>query len=282
MASREEKEKEEEKEEEEVEVTEEEVRARIAGVTRFLSVALRVANAHTVQFFTHDVWRRLVAVPPEEVLAAVGDVGDGRQGEPRRHPESETRGETAFGFCEETGRLVDVHALLAAARGHSLPGLGASVSRERLLRSLRAGSHAAAAALPHRTQSQEFLLEQSRPEEAAAMAERAAELDGGEFDVVFSAAHMLRQASLNEAAERQYERAANLRPDYPAALMNLGAILHLNGKLPEAEAKYLRALRLKPDDVITRSNLRKLWNIMERQGLRTKAVDHHGETGTQD
>ncbi|XP_010781021.1 transmembrane and TPR repeat-containing protein 2-like, partial [Notothenia coriiceps] len=78
------------------------------------------------------------------------------------------------------------------------------------------------------------------------------------------------QASLNEAAERQYERAAGLRPDYPAALMNLGAILHLNGKLPEAEANYLRALQLKPDDVITQSNLRKLWNIMERQGLRVR------------
>lgn len=52
--------------------------------------------------------------------------------------------------------------------------------------------------------------------------------------------------------------------------MNLGAILHLNGKLPDAEANYLRALQLKPDDVITQSNLRKLWNIMERQGLRTK------------
>lgn len=57
---------------------------------------------------------------------------------------------------------------------------------------------------------------------------------------------------------------------YAAALMNLGAILHLNGKLPEAEANYLRALQLKPDDVITQSNLRKLWNIMERQGLRIK------------
>ena len=60
---------------------------------------------------------------------------------------------------------------------------------------------------------------------------------------------------------------------YPAALMNLGAILHLNGKLAEAEAQYLRALQLKPDDAITRSNLRKLWNIMERQGLRTKAAN---------
>uniref|UniRef100_A0A8C4IBL6 dolichyl-phosphate-mannose--protein mannosyltransferase n=1 Tax=Dicentrarchus labrax TaxID=13489 RepID=A0A8C4IBL6_DICLA len=116
----------------------------------------------------------------------------------------------------------------------------------------------------------QFLLEQSRLGEAAEMAERAAELDSSEFDVVFSAAHMLRQASLNEAAERQYERAASLRPDYPAALMNLGAILHLNGKLPEAEANYLRALQLKPDDVITQSNLRKLWNIMERQGLRIR------------
>ncbi|XP_061570207.1 protein O-mannosyl-transferase TMTC2 [Cololabis saira] len=116
----------------------------------------------------------------------------------------------------------------------------------------------------------QFLLEQSRLAEAAEMAERAAELDRSEFDVVFSAAHMLRQANLNEAAERQYERAAGLRPDNPAALMNLGAILHLNGKLPEAEAKYLRALRLKPDDAITQSNLRKLWNIMERQGLRTE------------
>ncbi|XP_037098505.1 protein O-mannosyl-transferase TMTC2 [Syngnathus acus] len=116
----------------------------------------------------------------------------------------------------------------------------------------------------------QFLLEQSRLVEAAKMAERAAELEGTEFDVVFSAAHMLRQAGLNEAAEKQYQRAAGLRPDYPAALMNLGAILHLNGKLTEAEANYLRALRLKPDDAITRSNLRKLWNIMERQGLATR------------
>ncbi|XP_029452947.1 protein O-mannosyl-transferase TMTC2 [Rhinatrema bivittatum] len=115
----------------------------------------------------------------------------------------------------------------------------------------------------------QFLLEEARLIEAAEMAQRAAELDNSEFDVVFNAAHMLRQASLNEAAETYYEMAAGLRPNYPAALMNLGAILHLNGKLLEAEANYLRALQLKPDDVITQSNLRKLWNIMEKQGLKT-------------
>ena len=61
---------------------------------------------------------------------------------------------------------------------------------------------------------------------------------------------------------------------YPAALMNLGAILHLNGRLQKAEANYLRALQLKPDDIITQSNLRKLWNIMEKQGLKTSKTWH--------
>lgn len=41
----------------------------------------------------------------------------------------------------------------------------------------------------------QFLLEESRLLEAAEMAEKAARLDGGEFDVVFSAAHMLRWVS---------------------------------------------------------------------------------------
>ncbi|XP_074082629.1 protein O-mannosyl-transferase TMTC2 isoform X3 [Macrotis lagotis] len=115
----------------------------------------------------------------------------------------------------------------------------------------------------------QFLLEEARIMEAAEMAQKAAELDSHEFDVVFNAAHMLRQANLNEAAEKYYELSARLRPNYPAALMNLGAILHLNGRLVKAEAIYLQALQLKPDDVITRSNLRKLWNIMEKQGLKT-------------
>ena len=38
----------------------------------------------------------------------------------------------------------------------------------------------------------QFLLEESRVLEAAEMAKKAAQLDSGEFDVVFSAAHILR------------------------------------------------------------------------------------------
>lgn len=80
-----------------------------------------------------------------------------------------------------------------------------------------------------------------------------------------------------DCLKRKIENICNILPSffffnwyqYPAALMNLGAILHLNGKLKEAEENYLLALQLKPDDVITQSNLRKLWNIMEKQGLKT-------------
>ncbi|KAJ8249969.1 hypothetical protein COCON_G00231850 [Conger conger] len=164
----------------------------------------------------------------------------------------------------------------------------------------------------------QFLLEESRLAEAAEMSEMAAELEIGQFDVVFNSAHMLRAvpagglvpfrceaaemsgdgpnaeleigqfdvlafsgvsntllfllsraAGFNSAAEKYYGIAASRRPTDPAALMNLGAILHLNGKLQRAEASYLQALQLSPDDAVTQANLRKLRNIMEKQGLKT-------------
>lgn len=58
-----------------------EIQRRIDEVKRFLSITLSIANAHTVEFYTHDVWKRFVAVPPEEVLLAVS-FGSDQQGEP--------------------------------------------------------------------------------------------------------------------------------------------------------------------------------------------------------
>ena len=49
------------------------------------------------------------------------------------------------------------------------------------------------------------------------------------------------------------------------AHMNLGAMLHYNGKLKEAERSYEMALRLKPNDVITTTNLLKLRNLIGKQ-----------------
>ncbi|KAK2859005.1 hypothetical protein Q5P01_003625 [Channa striata] len=111
-----------------------EIQQRIDEVKQFLSVTLSIANAHTVEFYTHDVWRRFTAVPPDEVLSAVSSGGD-RQGAPRHKGKGQAG--TLFGFCRHTNRLTDTHELLQMARAHSLPGLGVCLSRDELLQAFR-------------------------------------------------------------------------------------------------------------------------------------------------
>lgn len=52
------------------------LKKKIDEVRCFLSVSLRIANAHTVDFYTREVWRAFVAVDPEEVLTAVNSPRD--------------------------------------------------------------------------------------------------------------------------------------------------------------------------------------------------------------
>ena len=59
----------------------------------------------------------------------------------------------------------------------------------------------------------------------------------------------------------------------PSAHMNLGAMLHLVGKLTEAEERYLSAWKLHPGDAATRTNLERLHNIMRKKGLKIRPVD---------
>ncbi|XP_060886334.1 methyltransferase-like protein 25 isoform X2 [Labrus mixtus] len=110
-----------------------EIQRRIDEVKRFLSNTLSIANAHTVEFYTHDVWERFVAVSPHEVLTTVRSCSD-----QQREPEHKTTEQpsTTFGFCSSTSRLVDTDELLQAAKAHSLPGLGVCMSRDELLQAL--------------------------------------------------------------------------------------------------------------------------------------------------
>ncbi|XP_038594442.1 methyltransferase-like protein 25 [Micropterus salmoides] len=111
-----------------------EIQRRMDEVKRFLNITLSIANAHTVEFYTHDVWNRFMAVPPQEVLSTVSTCSD-QQREPE-HNAKEQAG-TTFGFCNDTNRLVDTRELLQAAKAHSLPGLGVCMSRDELLQALR-------------------------------------------------------------------------------------------------------------------------------------------------
>ncbi|XP_072530055.1 probable methyltransferase-like protein 25 [Salminus brasiliensis] len=111
-------------------VSKEELKRKIDEVRRFLSVSLSIANAHTVDFYTRDVWWSFMAVSPEEVLAAVSSAQE-------RTGAAEVSENVSFGFCNITKKLVDVEALLRSAKAHSLPGLGVCVQREAVLETLR-------------------------------------------------------------------------------------------------------------------------------------------------
>ncbi|XP_055010000.1 methyltransferase-like protein 25 isoform X2 [Boleophthalmus pectinirostris] len=109
------------------------VQQKIDEVKQFLAIAMRIANAHTVEFYTHDVWSRFMAVAPEEVLSAVS----ADQVHQREHSCKENGEQSTFGFCPESHHLVKISEMLEAARMHSLPGLGICFSREELLLSVQ-------------------------------------------------------------------------------------------------------------------------------------------------
>ncbi|XP_030006194.1 putative methyltransferase-like protein 25 isoform X2 [Sphaeramia orbicularis] len=111
-----------------------EIQRQIDEVKRFLAITLSIANAHTVEFYTHDVWNRFMAVSPEEVLSAVTSAS-GHQREPELKGSKQSG--TTFGFCNDTHRLIDTHELLQAAKAHSLAGLGICLSRDELMHAVR-------------------------------------------------------------------------------------------------------------------------------------------------
>ncbi|XP_065145975.1 probable methyltransferase-like protein 25 isoform X2 [Paramisgurnus dabryanus] len=105
------------------------LKKKIDEVIRFLSISLSIANAHTVDFYTRDVWSTFISASPDEVLRAVNSSHD------RTGAAEETN--TTFGFCNTTKKLLDVPGLVRAAKAHSLSGLEVCVHLEELMDSLR-------------------------------------------------------------------------------------------------------------------------------------------------
>jgi protein O-GlcNAc transferase len=75
-------------------------------------------------------------------------------------------------------------------------------------------------------------------------------------------------------AVEAYERALDLRPDYPAVLSNLGAACSLAGE-PEKSERYLRrAIRIAPDFLAARSNLLLLLHYANKWKPAQIAAEH--------
>ncbi|XP_016406645.1 putative methyltransferase-like protein 25 [Sinocyclocheilus rhinocerous] len=106
------------------------LKRKIDEATRFLSISLSISNAHTVDFYTRDVWSTFMCASPEEVLCAISSTQD-------RMGAIEEKENTTFGFCNASKKLVDISALLRAAKAHCLPGLGVCMQLEDLMQNLR-------------------------------------------------------------------------------------------------------------------------------------------------
>nr|XP_055046850.1 methyltransferase-like protein 25 isoform X1 [Misgurnus anguillicaudatus] len=106
------------------------LKKKIDEVIRFLSISLSIANAHTVDFYTRDVWSTFISASPDEVLRAVNSSND-------RTGAAEEETDTTFGFCNTTKKLLDVPGLVRAAKSHSLSGLEVCVHLEELMDNLR-------------------------------------------------------------------------------------------------------------------------------------------------
>lgn len=88
----------------------------------------------------------------------------------------------------------------------------------------------------------------------AAGADRGAEADAASADDWYDTALDLEAVAVEEAVAA-YRRALDLDPEHADAHLNLGRLLHEEGKLPDAEAHYRAAAAADPEGARPRYNL---------------------------
>ncbi|XP_072407728.1 probable methyltransferase-like protein 25 isoform X2 [Chiloscyllium punctatum] len=102
------------------------VQSKIKSLAEFLDVYLKIANVHTVDFYTNDVWNQFVALPPEAVISQLlCPQGD------RTAPEK-----IDASVWDESEKLRDVAAYKRVTQDHSLPNLGVCTSLNDLLQEM--------------------------------------------------------------------------------------------------------------------------------------------------
>ncbi|KAM7057303.1 putative methyltransferase-like protein 25 isoform 2-T2 [Acridotheres tristis] len=120
---------------------------------RFVRRALPLCRAHTVEFFTRGLWERLVAPRPDAVLEALRAAG------PLARPLAAGSGTGAAAapcdddifsstFCENSGKLINVHLFALAAKYYSLSNLGVCTPLEDVLEALKGDSEGATGIKP--------------------------------------------------------------------------------------------------------------------------------------
>ncbi|KAM8974331.1 putative methyltransferase-like protein 25 isoform 2-T2 [Pelodytes ibericus] len=109
------------------EVSTDQVKDAISKLMSFLQGTRQISDAHTVDFYTEDVWKKLVAILPETVLSTLS-----QHPRPFLHNQSGVPGISKI-FSHTTQQLVDLEAFVEACQYHSLVNLGVCTPIEELL-----------------------------------------------------------------------------------------------------------------------------------------------------
>lgn len=91
-----------------------------------------------------------------------------------------------------------------------------------------------------------FLMDQGRPEEAAAYYQRAMQINPASVEAYNDLGAAYLSMNRNEEAVEIFSRVVRLRPESPEMQVNLGAALLVSGRAAEARACALRALDIAP------------------------------------
>ncbi|XP_062913811.1 methyltransferase-like protein 25 isoform X2 [Mobula hypostoma] len=89
------------------------VKSKIKLLTDFLDIYIKIANVHTVDFYTKDIWNEFVAVSPETVISSLfsqqgGSTSEGKDGS----------------IWDQSQRLHNVAAYRRITQDHSLSNFG--------------------------------------------------------------------------------------------------------------------------------------------------------------
>jgi tetratricopeptide (TPR) repeat protein len=114
-------------------------------------------------------------------------------------------------------------------------------------------------------------LEAASTEEAEAAYQRALDLDPGHVDAHVNLGRLLHEQGKVAAAERHYRTAFGLRPGDGTAAFNLGVALEDLGREREAMGAYQAAIDAEPDNADAYYNLS---GLCERLGQRATALAH--------
>ncbi|XP_053572907.1 probable methyltransferase-like protein 25 [Bombina bombina] len=107
------------------------VKEAARSLMQFLQRALQISRAHTVDFYTQDVWKKLVDLSPDAVLSFVSQSHGKSYCEERGVPDMSTI------FCPTTHKLISIASFVEAAQYYSLMNLGLCTPIEKILDALK-------------------------------------------------------------------------------------------------------------------------------------------------